>query len=232
MKRNDIVIHPIAYIETDFPEKFGVPRQSGLIPSVSRIVMEEEYRVPEAFRGLDGYSHIWLLWQFSENTRDGWSPTVRPPRLGGNVRKGVFATRSPFRPNSIGMSCVKLLSVEMDPALGPVLFVEGADMMNGTPIIDIKPYHPGADSHPEADAGFTSENIDYRVHVNVPEELLEKIPEEKRETLLGALAEDPRPPYQRDPERVYGMSFLDFEVKFRVDGKELYVISVEKSREL
>lgn len=225
--KNNYVIRPIAHIENDFPEKFGVPRQSGLVPSVSRIIMEEEYRVPEAFRGLDGYSHIWLLWIFSENVRDTWSPTVRPPRLGGNVRKGVFATRSPFRPNSIGMSCVKLLSVETDPVLGPVLLVEGADMMDGTPVIDIKPYHPGADSHPEAGAGFTSENVDYRVNVNDPDGFLAKIPEDKRAALTAALAEDPRPPYQRDPERVYGMKFADRDVRFRVDGRELYILEIE-----
>ena len=194
MKQKEIVTHPIAHIENDYPEKFGVPRQSLLVPSVSRIIMEEEYRVPEAFRGLDGYSHIWLLWQFSQNVREGWSPTVRPPRLGGNVRKGVFATRSPFRPNNIGMSCVKLLSVETDPVFGPVLTVEGADMINGTPILDIKPYHPKADSHPEASAGFTSENADYRVDVHIADALLKRIPADKRETLIATLSEDPRPP--------------------------------------
>ena len=218
---------PIARIETDFPTKFGVPRQSGIIPSLQgRIVFEPEYRNAEAVRGLEEFSHIWLIWEFSEAVRDTWSPTVRPPRLGGNVRKGVFATRSPFRPNPIGLSSVKLEHIEIDPKLGPVLYVSGADLMDGTPIYDIKPYITYTDSHPEAVSGFASKPAEYLLEVDFPEELLEKVAPEKRESLISVLAHDPRPQYQDNPERVYGMEFSGMEVKFRVENRQLIVLEV------
>ncbi len=226
-------IHPIAHIHTDFPEKFGIPRQSGLVDSLTaEIVMEPEYRVMDAFRGLEEFSHIWLLWHFSRSDREGWSPTVRPPRLGGNVRRGVFATRSPFRPNAIGLSCVRLLGIREDEKLGPVLTVAGADLMDGTPILDIKPYHLGADCHTEATAGFTSENVDYRVSVDIPPEFLEVVPEDKREALFGILSEDPRPAFHRDPERIYGLSFAGLSVHFRVEGKQLTVTEIKRDSEI
>lgn len=218
----------IARIRTPFPEKFGVPRQSGLVDSLkAQIVFEEEYRNPDAVRGLDGFSHIWLIWQFSGAVREGWSPTVRPPRLGGNERMGVFATRSPFRPNEIGLSSVKLEKIEIDPKLGPVLHVSGADLMDGTPIFDIKPYLPYCDSHPNAIGGWTDGADNRRLQVEFPAELLEKVPFDRREGLLGVLASDPRPRYQNDPERVYGMSFGGVNVKFTVDGEQLTVVAVE-----
>ena len=217
----------IARIHTDFPTKFGIPRQSGIIPSLQgRIVFEPEYRIPEAVRGLEDFSHIWLLWEFSEAVRDSWSPTVRPPRLGGNVRKGVFATRSPFRPNPIGLSSVRLEKVDIDPNLGPVLYVSGADLMDGTPIYDIKPYIAYTDSHPEAISGFASTPAEFLLKVEFPEEMLKKVPENQRESLISVLAHDPRPQYQDDPERVYGMAFADLEVKFKVDGMLLNVVEV------
>ena len=217
----------IAHIETDFPTKFGIPRQSGIIPSLQgRIVFEPEYRNAEAVRGLEEFSHIWLVWEFSEAVRDTWSPTVRPPRLGGNVRKGVFATRSPFRPNPIGLSSVKLERIEIDPKLGPILYVSGADLMDGTPIYDIKPYIAYTDSHPEAVSGFASKPAEYLLEVDFPENLLSKIAPEKRETLISVLAHDPRPQYQDDPERVYGMEFGGMEVKFRVENEQLTVLNV------
>ena len=217
----------IAHIHTDFPTKFGIPRQSGIIESLQgTIVFEPEYRNPEAVRGLEEFSHLWLIWEFSEAKRDGWSATVRPPRLGGNVRKGVFATRSPFRPNPIGLSSVKLEKVEIDPKLGPVLHVSGADLMDGTPIYDIKPYIVYTDSHPEAISGFASKPAEYLLEVVFPEELLQQVPEAQRESLIAVLAHDPRPQYQDDPERVYGMAFADFEIKFKVDGTRLTVLSV------
>jgi tRNA-Thr(GGU) m(6)t(6)A37 methyltransferase TsaA len=189
-------------------------------------VFEPEYRHPEAVRGLEEFSHIWLIWEFSEAVRDTWSPTVRPPRLGGNVRKGVFATRSPFRPNPIGLSSVKLEKIELDPKLGPVLHVSGADLMNGTPIYDIKPYIAYTDSHPEAISGFATKPAEYLLEVVFPEELLQKVPEAQRESLISVLAHDPRPQYQDDPERVYGMAFGDLEVRFKVDGMQLTVAGV------
>ena len=218
----------IGHIETDFKEKFGIPRQSGLVKeSTGRIVFEKEYNVPEAFRGLEDFSHIWVLWQFSEAVRENWSPTVRPPLLGGNKRMGVFATRSPFRPNSVGLSALKLENVEFSKTDGVVLHVSGADLLNGTPIYDIKPYLPYADSIPDAIGGFT-ENLDERkLEVEFPSELLQKVREEKRTALKAVLEADPRPSYQDDPERVYGMSFADYEVKFKVDGKNLKVIDIE-----
>jgi tRNA-Thr(GGU) m(6)t(6)A37 methyltransferase TsaA len=217
----------IARIHTDFPTKFGIPRQSGIIASLQgRIVFEPEYRNPEAVRGLEAFSHIWLLWKFSEAVRDTWSPTVRPPRLGGNVRKGVFATRSPFRPNPIGLSSVKLEKVEIDPKLGPVLHVSGADLMDGTPIYDIKPYIAYTDSHPEAISGFASKPAEYLLEVDFPDTLLQKVNPELRESLIEVLAHDPRPQYHDDPERVYGMEFGGMEVKFKVDGMLLSVVDI------
>lgn len=218
---------PIARIQTDFPTKFGIPRQSGIVASLQgRIVFEPEYRNVEAVRGLEEFSHIWLVWEFSEAVRNTWAPTVRPPRLGGNVRKGVFATRSPFRPNPIGLSSVKLECIEIDPKLGPVLHVSGADLMDGTPIYDIKPYIAYTDSHPEAISGFASKPAEYLLEVDFPENLLSKIAPEKRETLISVLAHDPRPQYQDDPERVYGMEFGGMEVKFRVENEQLTVLNV------
>lgn len=217
----------IAHIHTDFPTKFGIPRQSGIVESLQgTIVFKAEYRNPEAVRGLEEFSHLWLIWEFSEAKRENWSPTVRPPRLGGNVRKGVFATRSPFRPNPIGLSSVKLEKVEIDPKLGPVLHVSGADLMDGTPIYDIKPYIVYTDSHPEAISGFASKPAEYLLEVFFPEELLQQVPEAQRESLIAVLAHDPRPQYQEDPERVYGMAFADFEIKFKVDGMRLTVLAV------
>lgn len=218
----------IARIRTELPEKFGVPRQSGLVPQLrGRVIFEPEYRNPDAVRGLEDFSHIWLIWQFSRAVREGWSPTVRPPRLGGNRRIGVFATRSPFRPNALGLSSVRLDRVELDPALGPVLHVSGADLMDGTPIFDIKPYLPYTDSHPQAAGGFTDGLAHAPLTVACDPALLEHIPADSREGLLGVLAGDPRPRYQEDPQRVYGLSFAGRNVKFTVDGDRLTVIAVE-----
>lgn len=219
----------IARIQNDFPEKFGVPRQSGLVQSLqAKIVFEPEYRNAEAVRGLDGYSHIWLIWQFSEAVRDTWSPTVRPPRLGGEKRQGVFATRSPFRPNPIGLSSVKLEAVELDEKLGPVLVISGADLMNGTPIYDIKPYLPFTDSHPDAVGGFADAFVDYGLQVNFPDDLLCQVPQEKRDALIGVLSQDPRPSYQNDPERVYGVTFGAQNIQFQVQGDTVTVIGVQQ----
>jgi tRNA-Thr(GGU) m(6)t(6)A37 methyltransferase TsaA len=220
----------IAHIHTDFPTKFGIPRQSGIIASLQgRIVFEPEYRVAEAVRGLEDFSYIWLLWEFSKAVRDTWSPTVRPPRLGGNVRKGVFATRSPFRPNPIGLSSVRLEKVDIDPKLGPVLYVSGIDLMDGTPIYDIKPYIAYTDSHPDAVSGFASTPAEYLLEVDFAEDLLQKVPESQRESLIEVLAHDPRPQYQNDPERVYGIAFGDMDVKFKVEGCLLTVLQIAKS---
>ena len=217
----------IARIHTDFPTKFGIPRQSGIIASLqATIVFEPEYRNPDAVRGLEDFSHIWLLWQFSEAVRDNWSPTVRPPRLGGNVRKGVFATRSPFRPNPIGLSSVKLEKVEIDPKFGPILHVSGADLMDGTPIYDIKPYIAYTDSHPEAVSGFATTPAEFLLEVVFPESLLQKVPENQRKSLIDVLAHDPRPQYQDDPDRIYGMAFGGMEVKFKVEERLLTVVEV------
>ena len=197
-------INVIAHIHSDFPTKFGIPRQSGLVKGLEAyIVFEPEYRIEQAFRGLEGYSHIWLLWQFSDALRSEWSPTVRPPRLGGNKRMGVFATRSPFRPNNIGLSAVKLERIVNDPELGTVLYVSGADLKDGTPIYDIKPYLPYTDSYADAECGFAGEVFGHSLEVSIPEELLNLVPEEKREPLLGLLAQDPRPATQNDPNRVW-----------------------------
>jgi len=220
-------MHIIAAIHTDFPEKFGIPRQSGLIEDLkAEIVFEPEYRNPDALRGLEDFSHIWLLWEFSRTVRDTWSPTVRPPRLGGNKRMGVFATRSPFRPNAIGLSSVKLDFVELHTPRGPVLHVSGADLMDGTPIYDIKPYLAFSDSHPDATGGFTDKTREYALSVDVPAEWLLKVKEEKRAALLAVLAHDPRPSYQEDPDRVYGMEFAGYEVKFTVRNGVLTVKSI------
>lgn len=217
----------IARIHTDFPEKFGIPRQSGMADSLEGIVeLLPPYASAEAVRGLEGFSHIWLLWQFSANAESGWSPTVRPPRLGGNRRVGVFATRSPFRPNPIGMSCVKLEKIAVEG--GAVrLHVRGADLMDGTPIYDIKPYVPHADCKPEAVGGFSDEFADYRLAVDFPEEMIPALPEDKRDALRSVLSQDPRPSYQDDPDRVYGMSFAGFEISFTVDGGTLHVVGVK-----
>ncbi len=220
----------IARIHSDFPEKFGIPRQSGLVPQTrAKIVFEGEYRNPDALRGIEGFSHLWLIWSFSKAQRDSWSPTVRPPRLGGNARMGVFATRSPFRPNAIGLSCVTLEEVRLHTDEGPVLIVGGADLMDSTPIFDIKPYLPYVDAHPEARGGFGSEKAGYALAVNFPPELEAQVPQEKREALCGVLAGDPRPSYQDDPERVYGVAFAGMNVKFTVKDGTLTVVSVEKT---
>lgn len=217
----------IAHIHTDFPTKFGVPRQSGIIESLKgTIVFEPEYRNPDAVRGMEEFSHLWLIWEFSEAKRDTWSATVRPPRLGGNTRKGVFATRSPFRPNPIGLSAVKLDAIEMDPRLGPVVHVSGVDLMDGTPIFDIKPYIVYTDSHPEAVSGFANKPAEYLLQVVFPDDLLEKVPEGQRESLVAVLEHDPRPQYQNDPDRVYGMAFGDVEVRFSVRQDTLTVTDI------
>lgn len=216
----------IAHIENDFSEKFGIPRQSGLADVVSKIIFEPEYRNEDAFRGIEGYSHLWLIWQFSEAVRDEWSPTVRPPRLGGNKRMGVFATRSPFRPNAIGLSSVKLVRMEYNTPEGPVLWVSGADIMNGTPVFDIKPYLAYTDSHPDAESGFAMTGREC-IEVVFPDEYLEMIPEEKRDSLISLLSQDPRPAYQNDRERVYTISFGGLDISFRADDK-LYVCGVRK----
>ncbi|MBO7304369.1 MAG: tRNA (N6-threonylcarbamoyladenosine(37)-N6)-methyltransferase TrmO [Clostridia bacterium] len=218
----------IARIYTDFDEKFGIPRQSGICKgTVGRIVFEKEYRRPEALRGIDGYSHLWLIWQFSESVRDDWSPTVRPPRLGGNKRMGVFATRSPFRPNPIGLSSVELLGIE-HTVEGEVLVVGGADILNGTPIYDIKPYLKFTDCHDDAMGGFADGVLDYRLEVDFPNELLAKICESKRDALITLLSNDPRPSYKNDGEQEYGMSYAGYEVRFKVENKLLSVTGVDK----
>ena len=226
----DIPVHIIARIHSDFSTKFGIPRQSGLVDSLrAQIVFEPPYRNPDALRGLEAFSHLWLIWQFSQAVRPNWSPTVRPPRLGGNERMGVFATRSPFRPNPIGLSCVRLVEIRRDPNWGHVLVVAGADLMDGTPILDIKPYIPYADAHPEASGGFAPDGGKV-LRVLCPPHVLETIPPSKQEALLGVLARDPRPSYQHDPERIYGMAFAGLEVRFSVEDKTLHVLSVSPAR--
>lgn len=219
----------IARMKSDFPTKFGIPRQAGLVEELrSTIVFEPQYRDPEALRGIEDFTHLWLIWQFSAAVRPGWSPTVRPPRLGGNERMGVFATRSPFRPNFMGLSCVRLLGVEHTKEYGTVLHVGGADLMDGTPIFDVKPYIPYGDCHPEAAGGFTDHAKDFILKVDFPEDLLLKIPLEKQEALQGVLSHDPRPSYQKDPDRVYGLSFGGFDVRFQVREENLTVLEVSK----
>ena len=221
----------IARIHNDFKEKFGIPRQSGLSGELlSRIVFEPEYRSPEALRGIDGFSHLWLIWEFSDSKRDDWSPTVRPPRLGGNKRVGVFATRSPFRPNPIGLSSVKLEAIEQTASEGTVLVVSGADLLDGTPIYDIKPYITYSDSHPDAISGFAEEVRDYHLNVVFCKELLSKVHISKQNALIKVLEQDPRPSYQNDPDREYGMRFSDYEIFFKVADSTLTVTRVEESK--
>ena len=221
-------IKVIARIKSDFPTKFGIPRQSGLVDSLkARIIFEPEYRDPQAFRGLEQYTHIWLIWQFSEAVRDNWSPTVRPPRLGGNTRMGVFATRSPFRPNPLALSSVKLEKVEFDKELGPVLHISGADLMDNSPIYDIKPYLPYTDSHPEASNGFALAAKEAVLQVEFPDELLRMVSEQSREALIDVLAQDPRPGYQNESDRIYGFEFAGLEVKFSVKNGVLTVLDIE-----
>ncbi len=228
MGSETFVMEPVAHIQSDFKEKFGIPRQSGLVETLTaRVVLEPYCRNPEALRGVEDFDYLWLLWKFSANHHDNWKPTVRPPRLGGNARIGVFATRSPYRPNPMGLSCVKLVKVDWDCADGPALIVAGADLLDGTPIYDIKPYLPYVDSHPEAKGGFGSEKKDYHLHVNFPEELIRKLPKEKQEAALELLSQDPRPAYQNDPQRVYGLNFAGYELKFTVDGDVLTVKEVD-----
>ncbi|MGN0164519.1 MAG: tRNA (N6-threonylcarbamoyladenosine(37)-N6)-methyltransferase TrmO [Candidatus Ornithomonoglobus sp.] len=221
----------IAHIKSDFPEKFGIPRQSGLADTQGLIIFEPEYRVKEAVRGLDGFSHIWLLWEFSESVRESWSPMVHPPRLGGNTLMGVFATRSPFRPNPIGLSSVRLDKIEYSPTLGPVLHIRGADLKDGTPIYDIKPYLPYTDSHADAQGGFSDNFIDYKLEVVFPEELIKEIPESNRHAAIEVLAQDPRPSYQNDPERIYGTAFAGKNIRFRVADNVLTVCGIEAYEE-
>ena len=217
----------IAKIHTDLPTKFGLPRQSGLVSELEGlIIFEPEYRNAEALRGIEGFSHLWLIWEFSEARRDSWSPTVRPPRLGGNKRMGVFATRSPFRPNPVGLSCVKLLGIEKTADQGLALRVGGVDLMDGTPIYDIKPYLPLADCKPDASGGFASQNESYKVEVVCSSELLSRIPEDKRAALKALLEQDPRPAYQEDPDRVYGFGYAGYEVKFKVADGVLTVTDI------
>ena len=225
----NVSIQVIARMRSDFPTKFGIPRQSGLVEQLrSTIVFEPEFRNPDALRGIEGYSHLWLIWQFSEAVRSDWSPTVRPPRLGGNTRMGVFATRSPFRPNSLGLSSVRLLGVEQTERDGTVLHVGGADLMAGTPIFDIKPYIPYGDCHPEAIGGFTDTAGDFLLRVEFPPALLNLLPDGKREAAMAVLSHDPRPSYQRKPDRVYGLTFAGFDIRFTVRGDTLTVQEVTK----
>lgn len=223
---SELLIRPVARIRTDFPSKFGIPRQAGLAAGLhGKVVFEPDYRIDEALRGLEGFSHIWLIWGFSENAGHDWTPTVRPPRLGGNVRMGVFATRSPFRPNGLGLSCVRLLEVQKEADLGTTLLVEGADMVDGTPIYDIKPYIPYADSIPDAVGGFAPDE-GRLLSVEIPAELEERIPEDKRTGLRAVLSRDPRPRYQEDPERIYGMGFAGLDVRFQVQGGAVRVVEI------
>ena len=223
----NVAIQTIARMRSDFPTKFGIPRQSGLVEELeSTIVFEPEFRNPDALRGIEGYSHLWIIWQFSQAVRQEWSPTVRPPRLGGNTRMGVFSTRSPFRPNNLGLSCVKLLGIEHTQTDGTVLHVAGADLMDGTPIFDIKPYVPYSDSFPDAVGGFTDTADDFILNVEFPEHLLLKISPNKQQAAIGVLSHDPRPSYQRKPGRIYGLSFAGFDIRFTVEDKTLTVCEV------
>lgn len=224
---NDVTIRVIARMKSDFPTKFGIPRQSGLVEELhSTIIFDPEFRNPDALRGIEEFSHIWLIWQFSEAVRQEWSPTVRPPRLGGNTRMGVFATRSPFRPNNLGLSSVKLLGVEHTKEYGMVLHVAGADLMDGTPIFDIKPYIPYGDSHSDATGGFTDQAKDFILQVQFPQHLLNKIPQDKQAAAIGVLSHDPRPSYQRQADRIYGLNFAGFDIRFQVSGDTLTVLEV------
>ena len=224
-----VKIQVIARMHSDFASKFGIPRQSGLVDSLrSTIVFEPEFRNPDALRGIEDFSHLWFICQFSEAVRQGWAPTVRPPRLGGNTRMGVFATRSPFRPNNLGLSSVKLLGVEQTEKYGAVLHVGGADLMDGTPIFDIKPYIAYGDAHPDARGGFTDRAGDFLLNVDFPATLLSRLPEEKRDAAIGVLSHDPRPSYQRQPDRIYGLTFAGFDIRFQVQGNVLTVKEVNK----
>lgn len=223
----NISITPIAKMKSDFTTKFGIPRQAGLVEALeSTIVFEPEFRNADALRGIEGFSHLWIIWQFSQAVRQEWTPTVRPPRLGGNTRMGVFATRSPFRPNNLGLSCVKLLGVEETEDYGTVLHVAGADLLDGTPIFDIKPYIPYSDAKPDALGGFTDSAGDFLLEVDFPAPLLEILPEKKRSAVVGVLSHDPRPSYQKDPDRIYGLSFAGFDIRFRVNDRLLTVLEV------
>lgn len=220
----DTTIHVIARMKSDFPTKFGIPRQSGLVKDLrSTIIFEPEFRNPDSLRGIEGYSHLWIIWQFSEAVRSEWSPTVRPPRLGGNTRMGVFATRSPFRPNNLGLSCVEILGVEQTAQYGHVIHVGGADLMDGTPIFDIKPYIPYSDCIDAASGGFTETASEFLLEVNIPEQLRNRFPSDKINALIGVLSHDPRPSYQRSSERIYGLTFSNFDIRFIVEGATLYV---------
>ena len=224
-----INITPIARMKSDFSTKFGIPRQSGLVEELrSTIVFEPEFRNPDALRGIEGFSHLWIIWQFSEAVRTEWSPTVRPPRLGGNTRMGVFATRSPFRPNNLGLSCVKLLGVEETAEFGTVIHVGGADLMDGTPIFDIKPYIPYADRQMDAIGGFTDTAGDFLLEVDFPAHLLKQLPGDKHQGAIGVLSHDPRPSYQRKPGRVYGLTFAGFDIRFTVEDNKLTVVDGER----
>ena len=226
----NVNIQVIARMHSDFATKFGIPRQSGLVEELrSTIVFEPEFRNPDALRGIEDFSHLWIIWQFSEAVRTGWSPTVRPPRLGGNTRMGVFATRSPFRPNNLGLSSVKLLGVEQTAEYGTVLHVGGADLMDGTPIFDVKPYIPYGDCRPEATGGFTDRAGEFLLQVEFPEELLKILPVEKREAAIGVLSHDPRPSYQRKPDRVYGLTFAGYDIRFKVSEDILTVVEVNQA---
>lgn len=217
----------IARVQSDFPSKFGIPRQSGLVEELrSTVIFEPEFRTADALRGIEAFSHIWLIWQFSESVRPDWSATVRPPRLGGNARIGVFASRSPFRPNALGLSSVRLLQVESTKQFGTVLHIAGADLMDGTPIFDIKPYIPYADCHADATGGFTDSAQNYLLQVNFPQELLELVPEDKRQALIGVLSHDPRPSYQNDPHRIYGMEFAGLNIRFQISEDTVTVCGV------
>ena len=224
-------IEAIAKIHTDFSSKFGIPRQSGLVDELeATIIFEEKYRNSEMLKGIEQFSHIWLLWQFSQCTDKSWTPTVRPPRLGGNKRMGVLATRSPFRPNNIGLSSVKLLKVEKTEKYGTVLKVSGADLLDSTPIFDIKPYIPYVDSHEDAVNGFALAQKEGTLKVDFPEELINILPENKRKAAVAVLAQDPRPSYQDDPERIYGIEFVGFDIRFKVKDENLKVVEIEKLR--
>ena len=225
----DVNIQIIARMHSDFATKFGIPRQSGLVEELrSTIVFEPEFRNPDALRGIEEFSHLWIIWQFSEAVRQGWSPTVRPPRLGGNTRMGVFATRSPFRPNNLGLSSVKLLGVEHTAEYGTVIHVGGADLMDGTPIFDIKPYIPYGDCHTDATGGFTDRAGEFLLKVKFPEELLNQLPADKREAAKAVLSHDPRPSYQRKPDRIYGLTFAGFDIRFQVKEDVLTVVEVNR----
>lgn len=224
---DSITLQVIARMKSDFPNKFGIPRQSGLVDALeSTIVFEPEYRNADALRGLDDFSHLWIIWQFSEAVRDEWSPTVRPPRLGGNTRMGVFATRSPFRPNALALSSVRITGIEQTEQYGTVIHVSGADLMDGTPILDIKPYIPYCDCHTDATGGFTTNADDFILEVNFPDHLLQKLPERKRQAAIDILSHDPRPSYQKDSDRIYGLNFAGFDIRFQISQNILTVCDV------